>query len=204
MPKINLEEVNELITEVGLPCDQPESLMRALNIFFEQYETIKKNYPPSKRTEIKKLEKDKDQLLNWHDANTQALLGAYTLIEHNNKTLQSSGVSESEIKTSLFVLLKLLAISDQETTNTVQRIEELIPLDSSSDLAPDSLMLYGILPKIYEDHFDRNFGVSYSDYSKEVSGPGVRFIQKISLKIDRYKTGDAIKKGCARLRDIES
>ena len=196
MRKFEIQDIEQLISAVGLPCDDPDFLMRSLNVLIGLYEECEKKKKPRKD----KIRKDAKQNLNAHDAfiekSRNSLAHFFFLMENYENKIVESEVDQARCDASIFVISKILKILEAET----QEVRELYADKISSDgnkrqRTYQSSFLYAALPNYYEKHFDRKFGVSESSVDGKVSGPGVRFIKFVAdfLEIPIKESG--IKKG---------
>ncbi len=181
MSDITLSQVKSIIEYVGHPCEEPESLAKALNIFIKQYEQIKDKPQPDKRAKKNNLNQDRESFTEWYDAFEENLLSSYSLIGNGKDSLLSRGLSEEQVDTALTVLLFALDNNQNERSKADGLIESAInSIPDKPQAKFKNVFLCGLLPRIYEEHFGLTFGTSQASLSNKVGGPGVRFIKIIS------------------------
>lgn len=181
MSDITLSQVKSIIEYVGHPCEDPENLAAALNIFVQQYETIKDKPQPDKRTKKKELNQNKKSFTEWHDVFEESLLSSYSLIGNGKESLLSRGLSEEQIDTALTVLLFALDNNQKERGKADGFIESAInSIPDKPQAKFKNVFLCGLLPSIYEEYFGMEFGISQSSLTNKVGGPGVRFVKAVS------------------------
>lgn len=187
MKKISLEKTKDIIDYVGFPCSNPEALMRSLNIFMKQYEQIKSAPQPDKRTIKKQINQDQESMSEHYKLNEESLLHSYALIGNYDKSLMKVGLSEKQIDNALTVLLLTLDINQREKSGIDKLLDKAIgDIPETSQPKFKNVFLCGLLPRIYEEHFDRKFGVSQSSITNKNSGPSIRFVKIVSehMKLD--------------------
>lgn len=201
MSYITLNQVKDIIEYVRFPCEEPENLERALNIFIGQYEQIKDSPQPSKRTEKNEIKKDHTNFMRLYERYTKDLLSSYILIESKKELLLAQGLSKQQVEIALLVILTTQEINEDEKKYADQLIEEQIKsIPEGPQIRFKNVFLCSLLPRIYETHFNRAFGTSRSDITNEYGGPGVRFIQAVSEHMGIPMKGPAIAQAYKRFK----
>ena len=202
MQKFSLEKTNDVIDFVGLSCGNPEALMRSLNIFVEQYEQVKNVPQPDKRTKKKQIRQDQESMTEFYKLYEESLLHSYALIGSREKILKEKGLSAQQIDSALTALLLTLDINQRERDEMDKLVDKAIgDIPETRQPKFKNVFLCGLLPRIYEEHFERKFGVSQSSITNKNSGPGVRFIKAVSehMKLDMKEA--AIAKACRGFKE---
>ena len=181
MKELSLQRTNDIISYVGYPCSNPEALMRSLNTFIKQYEQVKNAPQPDKRTKKKQIRQDQESLSEFYKRSEESLLHSYALIGSRKKSLKEKGLSAQQIDNALTALLLTLDINQREKDEMDKLLDKAIS-DIPETRQPQfkKVFLCGLLPRVYEEHFERKFGVSQSSITNKNSGPGVRFIKAVS------------------------
>lgn len=196
MRRFKIQDIERLISAVDLPCDDPDFLMRSLNVLIGFYEGCENKKKPRKD----KVRKDAEEVLNAHSAfvegSKDSLAHSFFLIENYKNKIIEDEIDQDRYDASILIISKILKILEAENQEVRGLYADKISSDGNKrQRTYKSSFLYVALPNYYEKHFNRKFGVSESSLGRKVSGPGVRFIKFIAdfLEISIQESG--IKKG---------
>ena len=198
---IDVKEAQEIITKTGLQCDAPQKLAGDLNTWVEIIDTAQKNRNSEEKLskpDIKKLSKRYQKEM---EEQVDGLLTALSLKELYQEDLIKKGYSEDAIKECMIITGTLTQIIKDKTGRIINETEALL-LDKTGTRRTEykTMYLYEALPNVYEHNFNRKFGISRSEYTGEIFGPGVQFIMAVCdfqrIEITKY----SIEKGYRRRR----
>ena len=187
-------DIEDLIQEVNFPCEDKEGLKDTLNYRVFSISNVWKKKQPNKAQKAKGRRNEIQKLDEIAEEYSDAISKVDSLLQYYKE-----GISQSEKVSLTLRELESLFLKDVEERSNLENLMASFE-GNSSTTQPITNLLRKILPEIYEEYFDREWGATRHVSSGKAQGPAIRFAEFILNKLEIDKASETIYRARSKLK----